>query len=957
VVPVQLALFVDLVRTRPWTPATLHDLGAAAGPGRLLDRVGVAFLEDSFNSRSATPSHKLHAAGAKRVLEALLPDAGAAIRGHKRSTPDLRSLSGYDARPADFLNLLRILDGELRLVTPTDPPAGDSASGAAATSGTAYYQLTHDYLVPALREWLSGDRRRSAKGRAELALAERTAFWSARNETQQLPTLAEWVQIRWLTRPSDWRPAQRRMMGRADRVHGSRVAAAALVALVATLGGLAARGRVVTRQLALEADGAVRTLLAADVAAIPAALEPLARHRDRVVPVLREVVADDADDGRTLRATLGLAALAGAGGSAGDEPAFALLAGRLPVAEPDEVAVIVDRLAPRAEEFAERYRGEASDPAGGPRRLRAAAALAAHGTGGDVWSGIAAGLAEELVDVPTVHLATWLEALRGVRAALVPAVVDVFRDPARREVERSRAADILADYAADDPAVLAAVATTAEPRQFATLAGAVGKVFDRVAPILEGVVTEALPVGVPASAPEREHLAIRQAKAAAVLLRYGRPERVWPMFVHTPDPRVRSELMHFVKPFAGEALADTAAALADRLGAERDVSAKRALVLTLGDVVAGADAGGETLGEVRARVVPIIRQIFETDPDPGLHAAAEWTLRQWGERPRIRPHRGAGLAADPPRLAATRAELVREGGRPAHWYVNAHGQTLVVVAGPVAFTMGSPETEEDHLPNERQRDVRIAASFAIGATPVTRAQYQSVIGAPQAMVPYVLGKMGIDTGGAKGDDVPMVGITWLEAAAYCNKLGRAEGLPEDQLVYMESAPGGAVSGIHADHASRTGYRLPTEAEWEFTVRAGAVTSRPYGETTRLLGEYAIFGGQVEEAGPVGARKPNDLGLFDGLGNVWTWTQDLYDDTVSGGVDHGPVTPDQQRAKRGGDYRLAGRQIRVAFRNFDRSDRADINAGFRIARTIAPLPDETRPRAEPRPAPERNTGAR
>ncbi len=313
--------------------------------------------------------------------------------------------------------------------------------------------------------------------------------------------------------------------------------------------------------------------------------------------------------------------------------------------------------------------------------------------------------------------------------------------------------------------------------------------------------------------------------------------------------------------------------------------------------------------------------------------------------------------ADPPRLAAIRAELSREGGRPARWYVNAQGQTLVVVPRSVGFTMGSPESEADRRPNERQRDIRIAAPFAIGATPVTRAQYQSVMGAPEAMKPYVLRTFGIDTGKGDGDDVPMVEITWLQAAAYCNALGRSEGLPEDQLVYVESAPGGAVSGIHADHASRSGYRLPTEAEWEFAVRAGAVTSRPYGETTRLLGEYAIFGGQVEEAGPVGARKPNDLGLFDGLGNVWTWNQDLYDDTGSGGVDHGPVTPDQQRAKRGGDYSLSGRQIRAAFRNFDRSDRADINAGFRIARTIAPLPGETSPHAEPRPAPDRNAGAR
>jgi hypothetical protein len=238
VVPVQLALFSDLVKTRPWAPATLA--AVSGGSRQLLDRVGVAFLADAFDARSANPAHRACAGAAKRVLEALLPETGTDIKGHKRSAAVLLAATGSGARRGNFDDLLRILDGELRLVTPTDPPGEDSSKSAGGTPHEGYYQLTHDYLVPALRDWLTAGRRQTAKGRAELVLAERTANWTERRqETQQLPGLLEWLRIRWFTSPEDWRPAARRMMARADRLHAvGGVTVAALVAAILA-GGIA----------------------------------------------------------------------------------------------------------------------------------------------------------------------------------------------------------------------------------------------------------------------------------------------------------------------------------------------------------------------------------------------------------------------------------------------------------------------------------------------------------------------------------------------------------------------------------------------------------------------------------------------------------------------------------------------------------------------------------------------
>ncbi|MFM7522455.1 MAG: protein kinase domain-containing protein [Planctomycetota bacterium] len=981
VVPVQLALFVDLVRTRPWTPATLWDLGAAAGAGHLLDRVGVAFLEDSFHARSATPSHKLHAAAAKRFLEALLPDAGTAIRGHKRDSADLRSLSGYESRPGDFATLLRILDGELRLVTPTDPPSGKSTSGQLA-GNAAHYQLTHDYLVPALREWLTGDRRRSAKGRAELALAERTAIWSERKETQQLPTLVEWLQIRWLTRWSDWRPAERRMMGRANRVHGARAAAATALLVAAVAGAIVVNGRIAARQRALRAEGAVGTLLAADIGSIDGALADLTAHASHALPSLRAAMADGGDRHRTLNAAIGVVRLEHAAGGAGGDEAWTYLGERLLSAEPDEVGPIVAALAPRAERLADGFKATAADPAAGPRRLRAAAALAEHAPGDDSWRELAPSVARDLVREPAAFLGSWLEVFRGVRRVLVPALVRLFADAARSEVERSLAADILADYAADDAAVLADLAMNAEPWQFALLAGPVAKLADKVAPLLEAEIATALPTGLPASAPEREVLGLRQAKAAAVLMRLGRPQRVWPLFVHSPDPRVRSSLIHFVKPFAGDSLGAVAAALEERLGDEPDVSARRGLVLTLGELLRDATPDGDGLGDVRGRVVPVFQAIFARDPDPGLHAAAEWSLRSLGERAWTNKlgnkwQAEAGMAVgnggegrkegrklatalgalfareiaaekprrepvgDPPQLALIRADLERGELKTPRWFVNSEGQTLVVVPAPVDVIVGSPESEDQHRPDERQRVVTIAAPFAIAATPVTKVQYDRVIGSPDQMIPYLSRELLGQDIERPGDARPVVGVAWFDAATFCNELGRMENLPEDQLVYVQAGPREPVTGIHPDFASRSGYRLATEVEWEYAVRAGALTSRPYGESAALIEDYAVCDRQSDRALAVAGRKPNDLGLFDGLGNVWNWTHDEYSATGAFGSRDGTVSASQPRSKRGGSYDLDASMMRAAFRNFNDADDTDFSVGFRVARTITPLPDDGR----------------
>ncbi len=122
VISVRLALFADMMKGRPWTPGSLKEVGGAHG-------VGQTFLEETFSAATAPPEHRYHQKAARAVLKALLPESGTDIKGNMRSYAELLEASGYASRPKEFDELVRILDGEIRLLTPTDPEGHEGAEG------------------------------------------------------------------------------------------------------------------------------------------------------------------------------------------------------------------------------------------------------------------------------------------------------------------------------------------------------------------------------------------------------------------------------------------------------------------------------------------------------------------------------------------------------------------------------------------------------------------------------------------------------------------------------------------------------------------------------------------------------------------------------------------------------------------------------------------------------------
>ena len=420
VVSVRLALFAEMVKGQPWVLTTLNDVGGTEG-------IGVNFLEETFCSRKANPEHQLHQQAAREVLKALLPEVGTDIKGHMRSHDELLVASGYAKCIGEFTDLLRILDGVLRLITPTDPDGVRSGHGS--DSSSKYYQLTHDYLVPSLREWLSRKQKETRQGRTELRLAELAALWNAKPENLRLPSWKDYRGIRRFTDRKDWTKPQRRMMRQAAQNH---------------------------------AQALVRRLLEADLVDVPKIVAQGRQLRKSTEPLLRREQQAAAERSQAkLHTALALLAV--------DHRQLDYLYERLLQSAPAEFPTLRDMLAEHRDILSGKLWSDAERAESAERRFRAAAALATYEPANPAWQKIRDDVGQSLTRVKPEFLGDWKEALRPVRAELLGPLGAIFRNHELGELQRALATSALADYVADDVHLLADLLNDAGPRQFGEL--------------------------------------------------------------------------------------------------------------------------------------------------------------------------------------------------------------------------------------------------------------------------------------------------------------------------------------------------------------------------------------------------------------------------------------------------------------------------------------------------------
>jgi eukaryotic-like serine/threonine-protein kinase len=531
VICVRLALFAEMMKGRPWTPAALKEVGGTEG-------VGITFLEETFSSTTAPPEHRYHQKAARADLKALLPETGSDIKGHMRSYAELLEASGYGSRPEDFDDLIRILDSEIRLITPTDPEGKEDSAPSTLQAGAKYYQLTHDYLVHSLRDWLTRKQKETRRGRAELLLVDRSGVWTARSENRQLPSLLQWMQIRCWTAKKNWTPPQKKMMAKAGKYHAVRGMALGLLLAVATVTSLVIREQVIEQHKATQAAGLVQRLVDAQTVQVLAIIGEMSEYRQWVDPLLREENDKAAANSRQkLHASLALLPV--------DATQVKYLYGRLVDANPHEVPVLRDALAPHKDELLDKLWSVVEQPEKGKesQRLSAAAALAKYDPDGERWGKAGALVVNDLVLENPVFLGQWSAAFQPVKYWLVPQLSKIFRDHQPEHMaERNLATNLLAAYAADQPLILANLLMDADEKQFGVIYPKLKEQGERGLPMLSGEIDNKLPPD--AMDDVKEKLAKRQANAAVALLRMNQPAKVWPLLKHSPDPRVRSYLIH-----------------------------------------------------------------------------------------------------------------------------------------------------------------------------------------------------------------------------------------------------------------------------------------------------------------------------------------------------------------------------------------------------------------------------
>jgi formylglycine-generating enzyme required for sulfatase activity len=264
------------------------------------------------------------------------------------------------------------------------------------------------------------------------------------------------------------------------------------------------------------------------------------------------------------------------------------------------------------------------------------------------------------------------------------------------------------------------------------------------------------------------------------------------------------------------------------------------------------------------------------------------------------------------------------------WVVNSLGMTLLEI-NPGVFV------RRDQAPDAKDQTVQLTRAFFLSDREISVGQFQQFISDAN----YPKGDKPEEWPGADAEfsptpDHPVQQVNWYDAVLFCNWLSRKEGRTpcyertgkKEKVNLGNSEPERDVWRVVAD---ATGYRLPTEAEWEYSCRAGTTTDFASGSDEEMLRKYAVFG--ASRTASSGSKLPNGWGLFDMHGNVWEWCWDGYENYGANSPDVDPLGAAGvlDRVFRGGSWGSYPRDARSAHRGRIGPGIRDGGLGLRLAR--------------------------